>query len=263
MAFHDRDEDVLDLLLEVIVGFHFRRMPELQLVVKIGTKPILWHIMKHYANYGFNEFVLCLGYKGEMIKEYFYHYMLHSNDVTVKLGQKGRTTIHENYQVEDWEITMVDTGESALKGARIHKIQKYVGDDFMVTYGDGVSDINISELLKFHQKHGKIGTVTGVSPRSSYGQIKSDNGRVLGFIEKPKIEEGMINGGFFVFQKKIFEYLSSSDDCDFEIGPLEELTKNGQFMVYHHKGDWACMDTYRDSVFLNSLWGKGNAFWKA
>ena len=185
-------------------------------MVKIGTKPILWHIMKHYANYGFNEFVLCLGYKGEMIKEYFYHYMLHSNDVTVKLGQKGRTTIHENYQVEDWEITMVDTGENALKGARIHKIQKYVGDDFMVTYGDGISDINISDLVKFHKKHEKIGTVTGVSLRSSYGQIKSDNGQVQGFIEKPN----------------------------------------------HHKGDWACMDTYRDSVFLNDLWENGKAFWK-
>ena len=232
-------------------------------MVKIGTKPILWHIMKHYAHYGFNEFVLCLGYKGEVIKEYFYHYMLHSNDVTVKLGQDRKITIHENNQVEDWEITMVDTGENTLKGARIHKIQKYIDDDFMVTYGDGVSDVNMNSLLEFHKKHGKIGTVTGVSPRSSYGQIKSENARVLGFIEKPKIEEGMINGGFFVFQEKIFDYLNSNDNCDFEVGPLEQLTKDCQLMVNHHKGDWACMDTYRDSVFLNSLWEKGGAFWKA
>ncbi|MEK9627505.1 MAG: glucose-1-phosphate cytidylyltransferase [Nitrospinota bacterium] len=231
-------------------------------MVKIGAKPILWHIMKHYAYHGFKEFVLCLGYKGEVIKEYFYHYMLHNNDVTVKLGKDRQITIHENDQVEDWEITMVDTGENTLKGGRIHKIQKYVDDDFMVTYGDGVSDINISELVSFHKNHGKIGTVTGVSPRSSYGQIKSDNGKVLGFIEKPKIEEGMINGGFFVFQKSIFDYLNSNDDCDFEIGPLEQLTQEGQLMVYHHKGDWACMDTYRDSVFLNDLWKKGQAFWK-
>ena len=182
-------------------------------MVKIGTKPILWHIMKHYANHGFNQFVLCLGYKGEVIKEYFYHYMLHCNDVTVKLGQDRKITIHENNQVEDWEITMVDTGENCLKGARIHKIQKYIDGDFMVTYGDGVSDLNISDLVKFHQTHGKIGTVTGVSPHSSYGQIKSDNGRVLDFIEKPKIEEGMINGGFFVFQQKIFNHLSSKEDC--------------------------------------------------
>ena len=230
-------------------------------MIKIGPKPIIWHIMKHYARHGFNQFVLCLGYKGEVIKEYFYHYMLHSNDVTVKLGRDRKVTIHENNQVEDWEITMVDTGESALKGARIHKIQNYIDGDFMVTYGDGISDINISDLVKFHQAHGKIGTVTGVSLRSSYGQIKSDNGKVLGFIEKPKIEEGMINGGFFVFQKNIFNYLNSNDDCDFEVGPLEQLTQDGQLMVYHHKGDWACMDTYRDSIFLNDLWKNRKAFW--
>ncbi len=232
-------------------------------MVKIGTKPILWHIMKHYAHHGFNQFVLCLGYKGEVIKEYFYHYMLHNNDVTIKLGQDRQITIHENSQVEDWEITLVDTGENTLKGARIHKTQKYIDDDFMVTYGDGLSDINISSLVDFHKKHRKIGTVTGVSPRSSYGQIKQNDGKVHGFIEKPKIEEGIINGGFFVFQKKIFDYLNSNDDCDFEIGPLEQLTKEDQLMVYHHKGDWACMDTYRDSVSLNNLWEKGQAFWKA
>ena len=231
-------------------------------MIQIGTKPILWHIMKHYAHYGFNQFVLCLGYKGEAIKEYFYHYTLHNNDVTVKLGKDRQIMIHENSQVEDWEITLVDTGQSALKGARISKVQKYIDDDFMLTYGDGVCDINISSLVDFHKKHGKIGTVTGVNPRSSYGQIKQDDGEVLGFIEKPKIEESIINGGFFVFQKKIFEHLSSNDDCDFEIGPLQQLTKEGQLMVYHHKGDWACMDTYRDSVSLNNLWKKDQAFWK-
>ena len=230
-------------------------------MVKIGEKPILWHIMKHYGHYGFNEFVLCLGYKGEVIKEYFYHYMLHSNDVTVKLGQNRTVTIHEKNQIEDWEVTMVDTGENTLKGARIHKIQKYIDDDFMVTYGDGVSNINIKDLIKFHEDHGKIGTVTGVSPRSSYGQIKSVKGKVCGFIEKPKIEECIINGGFFVFKKSIFNYLSSNENCDFEVGPLEQLTQDGQLMVYHHKGDWACMDTYRDSVFLNNLWKNGKAFW--
>lgn len=158
---------------------------------------------------------------------------------------------------------MVDTGESTLKGARIHKIQRYIDDDFMVTYGDGVSDINISNLLDFHKKHGKVGTVTGVSPRSSYGQIKQEDGKVCAFIEKPKIEEGLINGGFFVFKNKIFDYLNSNHDCDFEIGPLEQLTKETQLMVYHHQGDWACMDTYRDSVSLNNLWNKGQAFWKS
>jgi len=188
--------------------------------------------------------------------------MLHSNDVTIKLGQDRQITIHENNQVEDWKITLVDTGQSTLKGTRLSKIQKYIDGDFMVTYGDGVSDLNISSLVDFHKKHGKIGTVTGVSPRSSYGQIKQEDGKVCGFIEKPKIEEGMINGGFFVFQKKFFDYLKPEDNCDLEIGPLEQLTKEGKLMVYHHNGDWACMDTYRDSVFLNSLWEKGQAFWK-
>jgi glucose-1-phosphate cytidylyltransferase len=232
-------------------------------MVKIGTKPILWHIMSHYAHYGFKRFVLCLGYKGEVIKEYFYHYMLHNNDVTVKLGQDRKIKIHENDRVEDWEVTLVETGENSLKGARIHKIQNYIDDDFMVTYGDGVGNVDIKNLVDFHKKHGKIGTVTGVSPRSSYGQIKQKDGKIHQFIEKPKIEEGMINGGFFVFQKKIFDYLSSNDDCDFEIGPLEQLTKKGELMVYHHKGDWACMDTYRDTVFLNRLWESGTAFWEA
>ena len=232
-------------------------------MVKIGTKPILWHIMKHYAHHGFNKFVLCLGYKGEAIKEYFYHYMLHNNDVTIKLGEDRKITLHEDNEVEDWEITLVDTGEHTLKGARIHKVKKYINEDyFMVTYGDGLSNINIPQLVEFHKEHGKIATVTGVSPRSSYGQIKENRGKVIRFIEKPKIEEGMINGGFFVFRKNFFDDLRQDDDCDFEIGPLEKLTAKGELMVYHHKGDWACMDTYRDTVFLNRLWESNQAFWK-
>ncbi len=232
-------------------------------MVKIGTKPILWHIMKHYAHYGFNKFVLCLGYRGEAIKEYFYHYMLHNNDVTIKLGKDRQITLHKNTEAEDWEITLVDTGDRTLKGARIHKIQKYITEDhFMVTYGDGLSNINMRQLMEFHKEHGKVATVTGVSPRSSYGQIKENNGRVIRFIEKPKIEEGMINGGFFVLRKDFFGYLNPEDNCDFEIGPLEQLTAKGELMVYHHKGDWACMDTYRDTVFLNRLWESNQAFWK-
>ena len=231
-------------------------------MVKIGSKPILWHIMKHYAHYGFKEFVLCLGYKGEVIKEYFYHYMLHSNDVTLKLGKDRQVTIHENSETEDWEITLVDTGESSLKGARISKIRKYVDDDFMVTYGDGVSDVDIGALVDFHKKHGKIATVTGVSPRSSFGEIKVQDGKVLQFIEKPKIAEGLINGGFFVFQKQFFDYVTPDDDCDFEIGPLEKLTTEGELMVYPHKGGWACMDTFRDTQHLNKLWNNDQAFRK-
>ncbi|MCH8157920.1 MAG: glucose-1-phosphate cytidylyltransferase [Nitrospinae bacterium] len=231
-------------------------------MVKIGTKPILWHIMKHYAHHGFNQFILCLGYKGEVIKEYFYHYMLHNNNVTIKLGKERQITIHENHEAEDWQITLVDTGENTLKGARIHKIKDYIDDDFMVTYGDGVANIDIKNLAKFHKEHGKTATITGVSPHSAYGQIKAEQEKVLEFIEKPKIDEGMVNGGFFVFKKRIFDYLNSSDNCDFEIGPLEKLTSEGELMVYRHKGEWACMDTYRDTLFLNTLWNNGQAFWK-
>tara|TARA_B100001971_G_scaffold209074_1_gene231992 strand:- start:184 stop:963 length:780 start_codon:yes stop_codon:yes gene_type:complete len=232
-------------------------------MVKIGAKPILWHIMKHYAHYGFNKFVLCLGYKGEVIKEYFYHYMLHNNNVTIKLGKDRQVTLHENSEAENWEVTLVDTGDSALKGARIHKAKKYIDEDyFMVTYGDGVSNINIKQLIEFHKEHGKVATVTGVNPRYSYGLIKENKGKVISFIEKPKIEEGLVNGGFFVFRKNFFDYLSQDDDCDFEIGPLEQLSSKGELMVYHHKGDWACMDTYRDTIFLNRLWESNQAFWK-
>ena len=231
-------------------------------MVKIGTKPILWHIMKLYAHHGFNQFILCLGYKGEAIKEYFYHYMLHNNDVTIKLGKNRKVTIHENHEAEDWEITLVDTGENALKGARIHKIKDYINDDFMVTYGDGVSDIDIRSLVDYHKKHGKIATVTGVSPRSAFGQIHAENSRVVEFHEKPQIKEGIINGGFFVFNKKIFNYLNGDETCDLEMGALEQLTGEQQLMVFRHEGGWACMDTYRDTIYLNQLWENGQAFWK-
>ncbi|PIQ97469.1 MAG: glucose-1-phosphate cytidylyltransferase [Nitrospinae bacterium CG11_big_fil_rev_8_21_14_0_20_56_8] len=232
-------------------------------MVKIGSRPILWHIMKMYAHYGHNDFVLCLGYKGETIKEYFYHYMLHNNDVTIELGKERSILFHANSEEENWRVTLVDTGEHTLKGGRIKRIQKYLPDEtFMVTYGDGVANIDVPGLLEYHGKHGKIATVTGVHPRSSYGQLKTSNGKVVHFIEKPKMEESMINGGFFVFNKKIFNYLSPDEDCDFEIGALETLTQEGQFTVYPHKGDWACMDTYRDMAYLNRLWNEGKAFWK-
>jgi glucose-1-phosphate cytidylyltransferase len=231
-------------------------------MVKIGTKPILWHIMKLYAHHGFNQFILCLGYKGEAIKEYFYHYMLHSNDVTVKLGKNRKITIHENHEAEDWEITLVDTGENTLKGARIHKIKDYIDDDFMVTYGDGVSNIDIRSLVDYHKKHGRIATVTGVSPPSAFGQIHVKNLEVVEFHEKPQIKEGIINGGFFVFNRKIFNYLNGDETCDLEMGALEQLTGEQQLMVFRHEGGWACMDTYRDTIYLNQLWENGQAFWK-
>lgn len=211
-------------------------------MVMIGHKPVLWHIMKTYAHYGFKEFVLCLGYKGEMIKQYF----------------------NDNAGEENWSVTLADTGERAEKGARLKRIQKYIdGDTFMVTYGDGVADINIKELLAFHQTHGKIATVTGVRPRSAFGEIRfTKDGTVTQFIEKPQFSTETISGGFFVLNRKIFDCLSDEETCDFERGPIEKLVADGQLMVYIHNGGWACMDTYRDMLYLNELWDKGQAFWK-
>ena len=232
-------------------------------MVEIGGKPILWHIMKIYSHYGFKDFVLCLGYKGEMIKEYFYNYEILNNDFTVELGNHNHIEIYNNHKEIGWRVTLVDTGEMALKGSRIKKIEKYVDNDlFMLTYGDGVADINIQELLSFHKSHGRIGTLTGVRPPSRFGEMVVKDNRVVSFTEKPQVSKGLINGGFFVLNRKIFNYLSEDDNCDFEIGPLEQLAKKGELMLYEHKGEWACMDTYRDMNYLNKLWQTGKAFWK-
>lgn len=232
-------------------------------MIEIGGKPILWHVMKIYSAYAFQDFILCLGYKGETIKNYFYNYEILSNDFTLELGRHGHIEIHSKREEKGWRITLADTGEIALKGSRIKKIEKYVTDDlFMLTYGDGLADINLHELLSFHKSHGRIGTVTGVRPPSRFGEMIVRDNKVGSFIEKPQVSVGMINGGFFVFNRKFFDYLSEDDDCDFEKGPLEQLAKDGELMVYQHKGDWECMDTFRDMQFLNKLWQEGKAFWK-
>jgi len=232
-------------------------------LIEIGGKPILWHIMKIYSAYGFKDFILCLGYKGEMIKSYFYNYEILNNDFTVELGNYKHIEIHSNHKEKGWRVTLADTGEMALKGARIKKIKKYVdGDLFMLTYGDGVANINLAELLAFHKSHGRIGTVTGVQPPSRFGEMIIKANQVVSFTEKPQVSEGLINGGFFVFNRKIFNYLSEDDNCDFEIGSLEQLAEEGELMLYKLKGEWACMDTYRDKIYLNELWKSGRAFWK-
>jgi len=232
-------------------------------MIKIGNKPILWHIMKIYAHYGFKDFILCLGYKGHVIKEYFYNYEILNNDFTIELGSNRSLEIYNKHNERGWRVTLVDTGEMAMKGARIKKIEKYINDDlFMLTYGDGLANIDLDELLSFHRSHGSIGTVTGVHPPSRFGELVVKDNRVFSFIEKPQVSEGLINGGFFVFNQKIFSYLSENDDCDFEKGPLEQLTVDKELMVYKLKGEWACMDTYRDMVYLNNLWEVGKAFWK-
>ena len=232
-------------------------------MVEIGGKPILWHIMKIYSHYGIKDFVLSLGYKGEMIKEYFYNYEILTNDFTIELGNKKNIEMHSNNEEKDWRITLADTGDKALKGARLKRVQQYVNDDtFMLTYGDGVADVDINALLAFHKKHGKLATVTGINPAARFGELKIKGNQVESFSEKPRDGEGLINGGFFVFNKGIFDYLSADENCDLEIGPLEKIAGEGQLMVYKHRGFWACMDTIRDMEYLNKLWGEGKAEWK-
>jgi len=231
-------------------------------MVEVGGRPILWHIMKTYAYYGFNEFVLCLGYKGELIREFFLHYEALNSDVTVKLGSKSEFIYHSKHTEDGWSITLADTGENSMTGSRIKKIEKYIkGDDFMLTYGDGLADIDIKALLDFHKKHNKIGTVTGVNFHSHFGALGNKGDSVTEFNEKP-LSDGRISGGFFVFKKKFFDYLSAEDSCVLEQKPLEALTKKGELKMYTHDGAWQCMDTYRDHQLLQSMWQKGNAFWK-
>lgn len=232
-------------------------------MVEIGGKPILWHIMKIYAYYGFNNFILALGYKGEMIKEYFYNYEVLNNDFTVELGNRKHIEVHSEHPEKGWKITLADTGKDALKGARIKRVEKYIDSNlFMLTYGDGVANIDLQELISFHKRHGKIGTVTGVRPLSRFGELVVSSNQVNSFIEKPQVSKGLINGGFFVFNRELFDYLSEDDNCDFEKGALEKLAKDRELMVYECRGEWECMDNLRDMEYLNKLWQSEKAFWK-
>jgi len=232
-------------------------------MVEIGGRPILWHIMKIYTHYGYKDFILCLGYKDEIIKEYFYNYKLINNDFTIELGDNKDIEIHGDHGEKGWRVTLADTGGKALKGARLKRVEKYIdGKQFMMTYGDGVANIDIHSLLAFHNSHGKLATVTGVNPASRFGELKTKGNQVENFSEKPKTSSGLISGGFFVFNKGIFDYLSTDDNCDLEIGPLEEIARKGQLMVYKHRGFWACMDTLRDMDYLNKLWNENKASWK-
>lgn len=232
-------------------------------LVRIGNKPVLWHIMKIYAHYGFKDFILCLGYKGDMIKEYFLNYEIMNSDFTIQLGNRNNIQFHSNHQEEDWNVTLADTGERAQTGARIKRIEKYIdGDSFMVTYGDGVASLNIKELLNFHKAHKKIGTMTGVHPSSRFGELVIKDNQVLQFNEKPQVKEGLINGGFFVFNKEFFNYLKENDNCYLERRPLEKLAKESELMVYPLDGFWQCVDTYRELELLNNLWQSPNPPWK-
>jgi len=232
-------------------------------MVEIGGKPILWHIMKIYAHYGFKDFILCLGYKGEMIKEYFYNYEVLNNDFTIELGNQKNIEVHRNHGEKGWRITLADTGDKALKGARLKRVEKYIdGNQFMVTYGDGVAEIDINDLLKFHQSHGKLATLTGVRPLSRFGELTVEGKQVKQFSEKSQSGGGLINGGFFVFNREIFDYLEAKDECDLEYGALEEIASRGQLMIYEHDKFWYCMDNIRDMDYLNKLCIQGKAPWK-
>ncbi len=231
-------------------------------MVNVGPKPILWHIMKTYSHYGLNEFVVCLGYKGEMIKEYFLRYRELANDFTVELGSR-KVTLHHAPKEADWKVSLIDTGLNAMTGARIKRVAEYLkGDTFLLTYGDGLCDVNVKELLEFHKEHGKLATVTGVAPPSRFGELIVKGSKVHEFSEKPQTHTGLINGGYFILDRKVLDYISDDEGCIFEKQPLENLAKDGQLMAYSHKGFWQCMDTLRDMQFLNSLWDKGEAPWK-
>jgi glucose-1-phosphate cytidylyltransferase len=231
-------------------------------MVTIGGKPILWHIMKIYSHFGFNEFVLLLGYRGVKIKEYFYHYHMMNNDFTIDLATNELSYSNKN-STEQWKVTLLDTGIETLKGGRIKQAEPYLDSDInMLTYGDGVSDIDIKDLLDFHKSHGKMLTLTGVRPPSRFGELVTKDSRVLSFEEKPQISSGIINGGFMAFNKELMAHLTADKDCDFEFGVLEDLAKQGEIMVYEHKGFWECVDTERDLNHLNKLWGQNKASWK-
>ena len=231
-------------------------------MVEINGKPILWHIMKSYSNYGYNRFVLALGYKASYIKEYFYNYRVTSSDFTLKLDTNIPPVFFNPSEDKDWEITFVDTGEDTLKGGRIKRIEKYVkSDKFHLTYGDGVCDVNVADLANFHSGSGKLGTVTAVHPPSRFGEMIINNSDVIEFDEKPQMASGYINGGFFVFNKEIFSYLTEEENCDFEFGALQNIVKAKQLNAYKHDGFWQCMDNVRERDYLDQLLKTNKAPW--
>ena len=229
-------------------------------MVEIGGKPILWHIMKIYSTYGFNDFVICLGYKGYVIKEYFANYFLHNSDVTIDI-KNNSMEIHNNYS-EPWKVTLVDTGLNTMTGGRIKRVAKYLDDEtFMLTYGDGVGDMNIKELVEFHKNHGKLATVTATQPEGRFGALKLENNKVANFAEKMDNRNSWINGGFFVLEPEVINYIKD-DTTIWEREPLEKLSKDGELMAYFHNGFWKPMDKLKDKMELEEMWSSGDAPWR-
>ncbi|MCI9187542.1 MAG: glucose-1-phosphate cytidylyltransferase, partial [Oscillospiraceae bacterium] len=231
-------------------------------MITIGEQPILWHIMKYYSSFGFHDFVICCGYKGHIIKEYFADYYLHRSDVTFDFSQENRMTVHQNV-AEPWRVTLVDTGLNTQTGGRVKRVQKYIGSEpFMLTYGDGVSNVDLNALLNQHRSSGKTVTLTGIQPGGRFGVLDLEGQTVTGFREKAKEDGGWINGGFMVMNPEVFDYLSPEEHCILERTPLEALAQEGKLGIYKHPGFWQCMDTQRDKNRLESLWNSGNAPWK-
>ncbi|MEM0142891.1 MAG: glucose-1-phosphate cytidylyltransferase [Candidatus Parvarchaeum sp.] len=229
-------------------------------MVEIGSKPILWHIIKIYSTYGFNDFIVCLGYKGYIIKEYFYNYFLHLSDITINLC--NNEIIYHKTKAENWKITLVDTGLESMTGERIRRIKPYLENQtFMLTYGDGVANINIKTLCDYHKSHGKYATMTAVQPEGRFGLINLDGKNIKSFIEKPKGDGGWINAGFFVLEPEIFNYIEEENSV-WEKKPLEKLASENQLVAYLHEGFWKCMDTLRDKLELENLWKSGQCPWK-
>lgn len=231
-------------------------------MIEIGNMPILWHIMKIYSYYGFNEFIICCGYKGYIIKEYFAHYYLHNSDVTFDFSSENNMIIHSNI-TEPWKVTLVDTGLHTATGGRVGRIKKYINEDtFMLTYGDGVSNVNIQKLIEFHKKHKKIATITAVQPGARFGNVEFDKNNItVDFVEKRKENGGWINGGFMVLNKKVFDYINKGDKTIFEKDVLEKLSKEKKLSAYKHTGFWQCLDTMRDKILLDKLYEEGKAPW--
>ena len=250
----------------ILAGGHGTRLAEETEIkpkpmVEIGGRPILWHIMMHYSCFGYRDFVIALGYKGEVIKRYMVDYCSLNANLTVNL-KAGRVDLHDTDGIQDWTIELIDTGLNTMTGGRIKRLQPYMGNEtFMLTWGDGVSTVDLSRLLAFHRAHGRLITMTAVRPPARYGHMEFDGDRIREFTEKPQTAEGWINGAFFVVEPQVFDYIDG-DDTQFEKGPLERLAADGELMAYKHDGFWQCMDTRRDKYVLEKLWDSGEAPWK-
>jgi glucose-1-phosphate cytidylyltransferase len=234
-------------------------------MLPIGGRPILWHIMKIYATQGFKDFVLCLGYKGDMIKSYFQNYLWMTSDVTLQLGRKPSLRFHNHHEEEDWTVTLVETGEETMTAGRINRVRRFVENDehFCITYGDGVGNIGLREELEFHRNHGKILTLAAVRPPGRFGELSLEEaGRVTEFNEKPQMEAGRINGGYLIASPRLFGYLGETDRIMFEQEPMKKLAREGELMGFRHEGFWQPMDTFQEFTYLNKLWNEGRAPWK-